>query len=166
MNLRAICLVLAASALGLAGCSPAAEKPAEKAGVDVPTPHNPFFGTWEMSASAVAPWWDHKGAEPTADPAMAKFVFAPDKSSGPPMLTCDKPRYTTNITPDRGLFQGNLPDPAKDAPALGFTSPDVVVMSFSCQSGTGDFLADFPMVDDNTIMLGLDNVLYTFKRAA
>ena len=39
-------------------------------------------------------------------------------------------------------------------------------MSFSCQSGTGDFLADFPMLDDATIMLGLDNVLYTFKRTA
>ena len=159
-------LAIACVALAFSACSPAAEKSAETGGVDVPTPHNPFFGTWEMTASAVAPWWDHKGDAPTPDPAMAKFIFAPDKSSGPPMLTCDKPRYTTNITPQRGLFQGNLPDAAKDAPALGFTNPDVIVMSFSCQSGTGDFLADFPMLDDATIMLGLDNVLYTFKRTA
>lgn len=159
-------LVLAPLALGISACSPSAEKPAEKSGVDLPTPSNPIFGTWQMTSSAVAPWWDHAGAAPTADPAMGKFVFTPDKSSGPPILTCDKPRYTNNIMPDRALFQGKLPDPAKDAPALGFTNPDVIVASFSCQSGTGDFLADFPMLDDNTIMLGLDNMLYTYRRAA
>lgn len=170
MRIRSITLALASLALapfaiGLSACSPSAEKPAEKAGVDTPTPSNPIFGTWEMKSSAVAPWWDHNGAEPTADPALAKLVFTPDKSTGAPILTCDKPRYTNNVAPERALFQGNLPDPPKDAPALGFTSPDIIVVSFSCQSGTGEFLADFPMIDDNTIMLGLDNVLYTFKRA-
>ena len=161
-----IAVGLVSIAVAFSACSPAAQKPAVSSGVDVPTPQNPFFGTWVMSSSVVAPWWDHAGAEPVADPAMAKLTFNPDKSSGSPLLTCDKPRYTTNIMPDRALFQGNLPDPAKDAPALGFTSPDVIVMSFSCQSGTGDVLADFPMLDDNTIMLGLDNVLYTYQRAA
>ena len=165
MNLSAIRIVLASFVLALSACSPAANTSAEKSGVDVPTPSNPIFGTWEMTSSVVAPWWDNAGAEPTADPAMAKLVFAPSKSSGPPVLTCDKPRYTNNVMPQRGLFQGNLPDPPKDAPALGFTSPDVIVVSFSCQSGTGDVLADFPMLDDNTIMLGLDNVLYTYRRA-
>jgi hypothetical protein len=158
-------VALIVALLGLASCSPGTNTSAEKSGVDVPTPSNPIFGTWEMTSSIVAPWWDHAGAEPTADPTMAKFVFAPTKSSGPPILTCDKPRYTNNVMPQRGLFEGNLPDPPKDAPALGFTSPDVIVVSFSCQSGTGDVLADFPMLDDNTIMLGLDNVLYTYRRA-
>ncbi len=157
---------LAVFALALSSCSPAGDKPADKSGVDVPTPSNPIFGTWEMTSSVVAPWWDHAGTEPTADPALAKLIFAPDKSSGSPILTCDKPRYTNDIMPQRALFQGNLPNSAKDAPALGFTSPDVIVVSFSCQSGTGDILVDFPMLDDTTIMLGLDNVLYTFKRAS
>ncbi len=164
MILRAFSAVLTFAALS--ACSPAADKPVAKSEADTPTPSNPIFGTWQMKSSTIAPWWDHNGPEPTADPAMAKFVFSPDKSSGPPILSCDKPRYTNNIMPERGLFQGNLPDPPRDALALGFTSPDVIVVSFSCQSGTGDFLLDFPMIDDNTIMLGLDNLLYTFKRAA
>lgn len=153
-------------ALALAACGPAADKPAETAGVDTPTPKNPIFGTWQMASSAVAPWWDHVGAEPVADPAMAKFVFEAGKSTGAPILTCDKPRFATNIVPQRGLFQGNLPDPSTTAPALGFTSPDVIVVSFDCQSSADDVSLDFPMLDDNTIMLGLDNVLYTFKRAS
>ena len=37
-------------------------------------------------------------------------------------------------------------------------------MSFSCESGGGDVSLDFPMLDDNTIMLGLDNVIYTLTR--
>jgi hypothetical protein len=166
MNLHAIRIGLTSIALALSACSPAANTSAEKAGVDIPTPSNPIFGTWEMTFSVVAPWWDHAGAKPSADPALAKLVFAPTKSSGPHFLTCDKPRYTNNVIPQRGLFQGNLTDPPKDAPALGFTSPDVIVVSFSCPSGTGDVLADFPMLDDNTIMLGLDNVLYTYRRAS
>lgn len=159
-------LATLAALIALSACSPAADKPAETAGVDTPAPKNPIFGKWQMTTSAVAPWWDHAGAEPTADPAMASFEFESGKSTGAPILTCDKPRYTTNIMPVRALFQGNLPDPPKDAAALGFSDPDIVVTSFDCQSGPGDVSLDFPMLDDNTIMLGLDNVLYTFKRAS
>lgn len=137
----------------------------EKAGADIPTPRNPFFGTWKLTGSIVAPWWDHVGPEPAAEPDMATFTLAADKSSGPPLLTCDKPTYATNITPQRGLFEGNLPDPPKDAAALGFTSPDIVTMSFACASGTGDVSLDFPMLDDNTVLLGLSNRIYTYKRA-
>jgi hypothetical protein len=163
MVLRASAVALA---FALASCSPAAEAPAAKSGVDIPTPNNPFFGAWEMTASAVAPWWDQAGPEPAAEPDMAKFTLAADKSSGPPLLTCDKPSYATNITPQRGLFEGNLPDPAKDAAALGFTSPDIVTLSFSCPSATADVSLDFPMLNDNTILLGLSNVIYTYRRAS
>lgn len=156
---------LAALMLVLSACSPAAEKPAETAGVDIPTPRSPFFGAWHMTGSVVAPWWDHKGDEPKPDPAMSSFMFEANTSTGAPIVTCDKPRYTTNIMPARALFQGNLPDPPKDAPALGFTDPDITVMSFDCQSSADDVSLDFPMLDENTIMLGLDNILYTFKRA-
>lgn len=160
--LRLMCM---AALLGLAACSPEAKKDAAPAeGADVVAPKNPFFGTWELTAAKIAPWWDNKGEEPTPDPAMAKIVFHADRSSGPTLLTCDKPHYIVNIAPQRALFEGNLPDPPKDAPALGFTSPDVTVLAFSCASGTADVSADFPQVTDDTIMLGLDNVLYTFKR--
>ena len=156
-------VALVAALLGLAACSPSAkEDPAE--GADAITPRNPFFGTWELTAAKIAPWWDKQGEEPAPEPDMAKFVFQADKSSGPALLTCDKPHYMVNLTPERGLFEGNLPDPAKDAPALGFTSTDITVLSFSCASGTADVSVDFPMIDDDTIMTGVSNVLYTFKR--
>lgn len=160
MIVRACCV---AFALSLSACSPVAEtKPAE--GVDVPTPRNPFFGTWELTTARIAPWADQQAGQPQADPSFAKIVFAADMSSGPKLLACDKPLYATNIVAPRDLFAGKLAAPAQDAPAMGFTSPDVTVMSFSCQTGGNDTLADFPMRDDGSIMLALDGVLYTYQR--
>lgn len=148
--------------LAVAACSPAAETPAE--GVDAITPRNPFFGTWELTAARVAPWWDKQGEEPAPDPAFTKFTLAADKSSGPPIVTCSKPAYSTNIVPPRSLFEGNLPDPAKDAAAFGITTLDVTTLTYSCEDNAASVSLDFPMVDDETILLGLDNVVYTFRR--
>ena len=39
-------------------------------------------------------------------------------------------------------------------------------MSYSCTSGGADISLDFPMLDDDQIMLGLDNVIYTFQRTS
>lgn len=155
----------AALALALSACTPAAEKSVDAVGVDTPTPNNPFFGAWRLTSSQIAPWWDNAGDTPKADPAMATFMLEAAKSTGPALLTCDRPSYATNIAPLRGLFEGNLPDPAKDAAALGFTNPDVIVLSYSCTSGGADVGVEFPMLDDNTIMAGIDNMIYTFKRA-
>lgn len=163
---------LAAAALLalMAGCSPTGETKPEAAptpgitGADAITPQNPFFGTWSLEGAKIAPWWDHKGEEPTPDPAMTKIVFNADTSSGPPLLTCDKPKYAVNLVSPRALFEGNLPDPMKDATAMGFSAEGATSMTFTCASGTADVSLDFPMVNDDTIMLGLDNVIYTFKR--
>ncbi len=170
MILARVRLVMAVASLAalLGACTPKtgdaqAAAPAPS-GADVITPGNPYFGSWAIFAAKVAPWWDEKGDTPVADPAFSKFTLAADKSSGPPLLTCDKPRYALNMVPPRGLFEGGLPDPVKEATALGFASSSITVMNFSCQSGTADISLEFPMVNDDTIMLGLDNVLYTFKR--
>ncbi len=151
------------AAFALAACSPAGEN-AEPTGADVPTPRNPFFGTWEVTHARIAPWWKGPGEEPAADPALTRFTLQADKAAGPPLLTCDKPSYTTNIASARGLFQGMLPDPLPDAAALGFKSPEITVMSFACESEAVDVSLDFPMLDDDQIMLALDNVIYTFQR--
>ncbi len=145
-----------------AACTPATED--APAGADVATPRNPFFGAWEVTHARIAPWWKGPGEEPAADPGFTRFTLQADASSGPPLLTCDDPQYSTNIMPARSLFQGNLPDPAIDAAALGFRSPDITVLSFTCQSGTADISVDFAMLDDGQILLGLDNVIYTFQR--
>lgn len=164
MNTTARLATLAAL-LALAACSPAADTtPAE--GADIPTPRNPFFGTWELTAARIAPWWDQQGEEPAADPAFVTFTLAADATTGPPIVTCSKPRFATDIVAQRSLFEGNLPDPSADAAELGFTSPDITVLSFSCQDGDADVSLDFPMRDDRTILLGLDNVIYTFTRTS
>lgn len=154
-------------ATALTACSPAAEeKPAaaEASGPDAITPHNPLFGEWEMTAARIAPWWDGKGDEPAPNPAMAHISFSAAKSTGSPLVACDKPHYAVNLVPQRGLFEGNLPEPAKDAAAIGFKDSSVSVISFSCEANDRDVSLDFPMIDDDSIALGLDNVVYTYKR--
>ena len=150
-------------ALSLAACSPAAEAPAAT-GADAVTPRNPFFGTWEIKAAHIAPWWDGEGEEPAADPAYTKLSLEAAATSGAPVLTCDKPSYMTDIKPLRGLFESLLPEPDKDAAALGLTETSPTVLTFSCASGTADVEAQFVMVDLDTILLGIDNVIYTYTR--
>jgi hypothetical protein len=151
--------------LALAACGPTTENKSAESDATKAEPKNPFFGTWELTRAKIAPWWDKPDQPPEVHPDFTRFTFAADKSSGTPLLTCDKPRYTVDIVPVRGLFQGNLPDPPKDAAALGFTSPDVKTLAFTCQTGNADVLVDFAMVDDtkgDTVMVALDNVIYTF----
>ncbi len=168
MGLKLACGALVAGA-ALQACSPATEPKPEAAapavtGAEAITPQNPFFGAWALEGARIAPWWDRKGEEPAPDPALAKITFGAEKSSGSQLLACDKPKYAVNVVSPRMLFEGNLPDPAKDAAGMGFSPESVTTMTFSCDSGTADVSLDFPMVNDDTIMLGLDNVIYTFKR--
>ena len=177
MKLHSFTMALAAaSALALSACEQHTETPvapapvelaeeASDAGAETVAPRNPFFGEWSVSAARIAPWWDGKGEEPAADPAFASnVVLGSNLSGGPALLNCDKPTYAVNITSPRGLFEGNLPDPGKDASELGFKSSEITSLTFTCASGAADVSLNFAMIDDDTIMLGLDNVLYTLKR--
>lgn len=154
---------VALMALAFAACTPASEE-APATGAEAVTPRNPFFGTWEIKAARIAPWWDGQGEEPAADPAYTKLSLEADATSGAPVLTCDKPSYMTDILPVRGLFQGLLPEPDKDAVALGLTETNPTVLTFSCVSGTADVEAQFVMADPDMILLGIDNVIYTYTR--
>lgn len=157
-------LVMVAAAL-LAACGPAEKKPdAAPEGADVVAPRNPFFGTWEMTNAKIAPWWDQKGETPEASPDFAKLVFHPDKSSGNKMVECNRPRYSVSIVPPRGLFEGNLPNAPAYVSEAGFRPGDITSMNFGCLDPASDVSLDFPMYRDDVIMLGLDNVIYTFKR--
>jgi hypothetical protein len=163
---RRVRLILLAGALALAACSPKAEAPAAAdRSADAPiVAANPFFGKWQLTRAQVAPWWDGKGEEPVADPAFTMVQFAADKSSGAPIVTCDKPQYTVSMITPPGLFEGNLADAFSQARMIGFMDKDITMLRFGCASGAADVSLDFPMLDDNTIMLGLDNVIYTLSR--
>lgn len=149
-----------AALIALASCSPGDSDP----GASVARPGNPFFGKWKMVSAKVAPWWNEPGA-PEMNPDLEKpIVFEAEKSSGPAIATCKAPIYTVDIMRARALFEGHLQDPANDAQALGFTGEDITRMNFSCTDDNRNVSLDFPMVDDNTILLGLDNMIYTLKR--
>lgn len=155
-----------ACALALAACSPKAEAPvaAERSASDPIIPSNPFFGKWQLTRAQVAPWWDERGETPVADPALTIVEFGPAKSTGAPIVTCDMPQYAVALASPAGLFQGNLAEPFSQARMLGFMDKDITILSFRCDSGGADVSLDFPMLDENTIMLGLDNVIYTLSR--
>jgi hypothetical protein len=152
-----------ALALAVAACSPEAETPdaAEKS-----RPGNPFFGVWRTETAQVAPWWNGPGGAPEMNPDFQNtpITFAADKSSGPKLIACDAPVYTVSLVRPEGLFEGNLPAPAMDAASLGFPARDILSLNLSCTQDNKDVSLDFAMADDATVMLGLDNMIYTLKR--
>lgn len=132
------------------------------------TAANPFLGTWTVTDGKTAPWYDGvNGAKPVLDPTFKgkTIVFAENSASGSPVVACDKVLYTvTEVTPDL-LFEGALKNPAADAAALGFKGDKIKTMNEACDVETGDMELDFPMVDDDTLLLGMNNMVYTLKRA-
>lgn len=158
-------IVLAACVIALAGCSPKAAT-TEGSQPDVARAGNPFFGSWKTATAQVAPWWDQAGAAPEINPEFENTVikFEAGKSSGPKLLTCDKAEYAVSLVSVNVLFEGNLPDPAASAASLGLPPRDIGQLNFRCATGDNDISLDFPMADDDTILLGLDNMIYTLKR--
>lgn len=146
----------------LAACSPGASDP----GADAARPGNPFFGTWKTATAQVAPWWSEPGPAPEMNSEFQNtpIVFAIGKSTGPAIVTCKAPVYAIDIVRPRALFEGHLRDPATEAAALGFSGQEITRMNLSCTDDARDVSLDFPMVDGNTILLGLDNMIYTLKR--
>src|SRR5262249_22791013 len=110
---------------------------------------------------------DGNGALPTVDPALdgKTITFAKDKASGSRVVECAKPIYTVTTVEPESLFEGGLKSPAKDAAALGFKNNKIVSMNEGCDSRPGDMELDFPMVDKDTILLGINNRIYTLKRS-
>lgn len=168
------CAFLALAAIALASCSPKAPEPAATpmaapatTAAPAPTDANPFLGRWAYASSVTAPWLENGEQEPTPESSIiaAPIVFAEASSSGPDFIACDKPAYSVRKLGSDALFEGNLANPADQAPRLGFTSDDVTTMNFQCASRTGgDGSFEFAMSDPDTILLGLSNVIYTFKR--
>jgi hypothetical protein len=168
MIVRAVLLagLMSTGVLALAACSPKAEAPAASDADSEIVPKNPFFGKWQLVRAQVAPWWDGKGEEPVADPQLTVVDFEVNKSSGAPIMTCAKPKYSVSIISPPTLFEGNLKDPWMQSRALGFAKgPDITQLNMTCADDTRDVSLDFPMVSDDTILLGLDNVIYTLQRS-
>jgi len=152
--MRACRAILAGSYVWLLGSAPALAQ-------DV------FAGTWVVNDDQPAPWVDGTAQnQPDFDQAIrhGKFTFTKESVAGPPPFNCKKVQYTlSEVGPDY-LFEGGLTDPVKQAAALGFTSQKIVSLNMGCVSNDADIEMDFDLVDHDTAMFALDNVIYTMVR--
>ena len=116
-------------------------------------------GTWRFSHATAAPWGT---PPPAARLAGQTLVLAPARLQGPAPLDCGPARLEASAYPAEGLFQGNLPAPAKTrAQALGFAHFPVTGLSVTCDKG----IFEFHRADADTLLLGLDNRVWTLSRA-
>jgi hypothetical protein len=127
---------------------------------------NPLLGSWKVTGSIIAPWYDGNGASPVVDPELAgkTITFSSSSASGSRVVECSKVIYTIMTVGPDYLFEGNLKQPTKDAAALGFKSDKISSVNVSCDWSVGDMELDFPMVDKDTILLGINNRIYTLRR--
>ncbi|MGH6927439.1 MAG: hypothetical protein ACREEV_03900 [Dongiaceae bacterium] len=127
-----------------------------------------FAGTWVVVDAKAAPWVDgSSGAEPAVNEAMrqGRITFAADRVDGPPPLGCGEARYEVVRAGPEYLFQGGLADPATQAAALGFGPGEIVHLSLGCVRDDADIGMDFSLVDADTALFALDNVVYRMVRA-
>jgi len=125
---------------------------------------NPFLGVWHVASAKPASWSSGSAPSPKIDKTLAHALikFGDDSVYGPPPVACRDVHYRlVTVGPD-ALFGGSLKDPPADAKALGFTSDSILTMSESCEGNASDL--SFAMVDHKTVLLSVDNVIYTLKR--
>jgi len=162
----------------LCACSPQAVPPAPRPIATTmpeaaPAPDNsaeiaPFLGHWRQSAVVIAPWWDGKGDRPEPDPefALKDTVLTATSSSGPGIVNCESAVYSPTSLPLDRLFEGSLKDPVNDAAKLGVKGSDIPSLLQGCKSSTGGLELLFHLTDPDTLMLALDNTIYTLTRVS
>jgi hypothetical protein len=130
-----------------------------------------FAGRWTIAGAAVAPW----ASDPrvAADDADAQRLVGKRIEIGahffnaPQPLGCAKPTYVFRAATADTLFEGSLTadgankltDPVVVARSLGMTGKTVRGMTASCSE------VEFFLFDPDTILFGLNNRVFTVKRA-
>jgi hypothetical protein len=127
-----------------------------------------FAGSWKVVDAQIAPWAKPDASyKPAVDPkfAHAIFVFTKDRLSAPSPFNCEAHYEIKTVEPGY-LFQGafDQDNPEQHAKALGFKSEKIVNLDFACMRGDADIEMDFHMADNDTIIFGLNDVIYTMKR--
>ncbi len=122
------------------------------------SPDRPF----RIIRSAVAPWKPDDRMHGAREWIGAMVVFSGRVARGPGALSCDNARLEATRLPPEVLFQGNLPPPAEKAmQVLGMAGTDVPGFRLICDTG----VFEFHQVDDYTLLLGLDNRIFTLSQA-
>lgn len=118
-------------------------------------------GAWRFTHALAAPWGAPLAG--SAELTGKTLRLTPTSMAGPAPLNCGGPaRLEATEVPAEGLFQGVLPAPATPAAqALGLAAFPVKGLRVSCDKG----VFEFHQADADTLLLGLDNRVWTLSRA-
>jgi hypothetical protein len=121
-------------------------------------------GPWIVIEGRPAPWVAPAMVE-TLDESMLvgnPVEFWASEVSSPSVLGCLDARYEKKDLPAEGLFQGNLPNPARDSAAgLGFSGFPVSTVRVTCKTG----VYDYHRLNADTLLIAVDNVIWTLVPA-
>ena len=126
-----------------------------------------FAGSWDVFNVHAAPWLDaNVDSKPYLNEEIARgrITFMAYSVQGPGFLNCDKAHFEVMKVPPEYLFQGGLTDAARQAKDLGFAEGEIVQLSMSCISDDADISMDFDLIDQDTAVFALDNMIYRMKR--
>jgi hypothetical protein len=130
-----------------------------------------FAGQWTIAGAVVAPWSsDPKGATDDADVQRLvgkRIALGAHFFNAPHPLGCAKPTYVFRAATADTLFEGSLnvdgankpTDPVVVARSLGLKANTVRGMTANCSE------VEFFLFDPDTILFGLNNRVFTVKRA-
>jgi hypothetical protein len=130
-----------------------------------------FAGQWVVAGAVVAPW--ASDPKDSSDEAEARSLVGKGLAigasffRGPQPLGCAKPTYVFRDATADTLFEGSLnadgtdkpTDPVVVARSLGMTQKKVRGMTASCSE------VEFFLIDPDTMLFGLNNRVFTVKRA-
>ena len=128
-----------------------------------------FAGSWRVTGAQDAPWVGPKSdLKPSYEAVLrnAVITFGPKRVDGPSWFACPKPHYAITELEPESLFEGGLDDPDRGmttpketAAKLGFTGQKFPTLETGCAE------LSFHLAAPDTILFGLNNVIYTMKRS-
>jgi len=130
-----------------------------------------FAGDWVVASAVPAPWASSP-KDPTDEAEAKRFlgkrlVISGSVLRAPEPLGCTKPKFDFRDAAADTLFEGSLnadgadkpTDPVAAARGLGLTQKTVRAMTASCSE------VEFLLADPDTMLFGLNNRIFTAKRA-
>jgi hypothetical protein len=128
-----------------------------------------FAGSWTVMNAQDAPWVGPKSdLKPHYEAALkgAVIAFRKNRVVAPSWFACPKPHYRVTELEPESLFEGGLDDPDRGmttpretAAKLGFTGGKFPTLETGCAE------LSFHLAAPDTIVFGLNNVIYTLKRS-
>jgi hypothetical protein len=132
-----------------------------------------YLGTWKIASAVVAPWWEDPAHPP--DPAETKTLVGKTVTigakaiQGPRQVACAGPRFSVKQYPADMLFEGMFgemhtrnpsADPVKIAETVGFRGSRWKTLETGCGNEV-----NYHFLDPDTAAFGLNNYIYTLKKA-